>query len=207
MLTLIGSPQSRAFRAVWLLEELRVPYELVDVFPLDPKVFEVNPSGKIPVLQAEGQTISDSLAICTYLADRHNKFTFPAGSPERAVQDSFSLLAANDMEAPLWVRHKHMDILPEKLRVPDIIPSCELDFLQELKTFETRLGNNTHVMGDTFTIADIMAMFVLSWAKAVGLDLGTGKALNYMKNLKQRPAYQKATQIRRQSRPFSEMKR
>ncbi len=207
MLTLTGSPQSRAFRVIWLLEELEIPYELVDVFPREPEAFELSPSGKIPVLEAEGQIITDSLAICTYLADKHNKFTFPAGTIERATQDSFSLLAANDMEAPLWVHRKHTNILPQKLRVPEIIPACEQEFFRELKVFETRLGNSTHVMGDTFTIADIMSMFVLAWAKAVGFDMGKGPTLRYMNNLKQRPAYQKAVQIRRDSRPFSEMQR
>ncbi len=207
MLTLIGSSRSRAFRVLWLLEELQVPYELIEIFPHEPKALELNPSGKIPILQTEGQIITDSLAICNFLADRHKKFTFKPGTTERARQDSVSLLAANDMEAPLWLHRKHTFNLPQKQRVPQILLACKKDFSQELKTFETRLGDNAYVMGDTFTIADIITMFVLAWAKLIEFEMGSGKARHYMENLKQRPAYQRAVQIRRQSRPFSEMKR
>ena len=62
--------------------------------PHSEQVLARNPSGKIPVLVDGGTTVTDSTAIMTYLADRHGRLTFPAGTVERARQDGYTGLAA-----------------------------------------------------------------------------------------------------------------
>ncbi|HAV60481.1 MAG TPA: glutathione S-transferase, partial [Planktomarina temperata] len=37
-----------------------------------------NPSGKVPALVVDGEVLPDSVAIMSFLSDRHNALTFPA---------------------------------------------------------------------------------------------------------------------------------
>src|SRR6059058_843193 len=56
MIKLYGVPQSRAMRALWMLEELGLPYENVKVNfatgdTRKPEYLRINPNGHIPALQ------------------------------------------------------------------------------------------------------------------------------------------------------------
>lgn len=69
-------PYSRAANVVWMLEEVGVPYELawVDIMKGEHKTEAyraMNAMGKLPVLVDEGVAISESAAIGVYLADRY----------------------------------------------------------------------------------------------------------------------------------------
>ena len=76
-LTLIGTPKARPFRNVWMLEEMQLPYSLLPAFPRSPEVLALNPSGKVPILQHGGFSMTESAAINTYLGD-----TFRGQIPE-----------------------------------------------------------------------------------------------------------------------------
>ena len=74
---LFWSPQTRSTRALWILEEAGVDYEreLVDI--QDPKrentaeFLEASPMGKVPALVDGDVSMSESAAICLYVADRY----------------------------------------------------------------------------------------------------------------------------------------
>ena len=106
MYEIIGFPRTRAMRVIWLLEELGEPYEIDPAMPQSDKVRSVNPSGKVPVLMEDDEPITDSVAICTYLADKHGRFTFPAGTLKRARQDSFTQFGVDVLEGALWTAAK-----------------------------------------------------------------------------------------------------
>ena len=58
---IFGSPQSRAFRAIWAAREMGVDYELADY--KTPDFAKVNPNAKIPALQDGDLTLFESMAI------------------------------------------------------------------------------------------------------------------------------------------------
>ena len=67
---------SRSFRALWALEEVGAAYELISLsFPpreTSPDYLGINPLGTVPFL-VDGETrMTESAAICQYLADRHS---------------------------------------------------------------------------------------------------------------------------------------
>ena len=62
------APNSRAVRAVWLFEELGLPYELVtfklgDKTMRSPDYLKVHPMGRVPALEDGDVTIFESGAI------------------------------------------------------------------------------------------------------------------------------------------------
>jgi glutathione S-transferase len=85
--------RTRAVRAVWMMEELGVPYERVRIDIRDeqsranPAFRAASPMGKVPALEDGAVRIWDSGAICAYLADQYPAAQLaPAiGSPDRGA--------------------------------------------------------------------------------------------------------------------------
>lgn len=196
MYTLVGSPKSRAFRVIWMLEELGVEYEVEAVGPRSPEVIALNPSGKLPVLKDGNDIIIDSTAIIQYLADKHNKFTYATGTIERAHQDSFTHFALDDLDGILWNTAKHSFVLPEELRASGVEAAAKHDFAKSLVNLEKRLGDNEYIMGDTFTVPDIIIGHCYGWAMTVKFDWPDGKLKDYVERVRLRPAFVRTNEIR-----------
>ena len=129
MYTLIGNPKTRAGRVMWMLEELGVNYEINPCNPHDPAVVAVNPTGKIPALIDGDLAINDSTAILLHLGDKHQKLTYPLGSPERAKMMSVIFFATDAIEQPLWTFAKHSFVYPEEVRALEAVrPAARHEF-------------------------------------------------------------------------------
>ena len=192
MYKVIGNSRNRTMRVYWALEEMGLEYEMVLVSPGSKEVREINPSGKVPCLIVEGQTIFDSVAIIQYLADKHGQLTFSAGTIERAQQDSFTQFCCDEVDGTLWMAAKNSFAHPEEHRVPAIKPTAKYEFAKAMKTLEARLGDNEFVMGNTFTIPDLLLGHCSNWAKGAKFDIPEGKVAEYFKRVTNRPAYQRA---------------
>lgn len=197
MYTLVGFPKTRAFRVLWMLEELGVDYEINPAAPRSPEAKKYNPSGKVPALVVGDDVIIDSVAICQFLADTHNALTAPAGTVDRARQDSWTQFAMDDIELPMWVYSKHAFILPEDLRSEAAQKACKFDFDLAMDAFAERLGSNTYVMGETFTVPDLLLGHCGKWAQnGPGWKLPSGPVADYFARVVDRPAYQRADNVR-----------
>ncbi|PCI03988.1 MAG: glutathione S-transferase [Hyphomicrobiales bacterium] len=196
MYTLVGSVKSRAFRVLWMLEELGVEYKVEGVGPHSPEILAVTPSGKLPVLKDDDDIVIDSTAIIQYLADKHNKFTFATGTIERAHQDSFTCFALDDLDGILWNAAKHSFVFPEELRASGVKAAAQYDFAKSLETLEKRLGDNEYIMGDTFTVPDIIITHCYGWATSSKFDWPDGKLKDYVERVRLRPAFVRAQEIR-----------
>ena len=72
--TLYSNPMSRGRTVQWLLDELGAPYEvkLIDLAKGEqktPQYLAINPMGKVPAIVHRGVVVTESAAICVYLAD------------------------------------------------------------------------------------------------------------------------------------------
>lgn len=196
MYKVVGTPQSRAGRVIWLLEELGEPYEIVPAKPHDDEARACNPSGKVPALiEDDGSVLLDSVAICQYLADKHQQFTSKAGTLARARQDSFTQFAVDDLETPLWTAAKHSFVLPKEHRVREVKPACKWEFGRALLVLENRLGSGPYVMGEKFTLADLLLVNCVRWAKAAKFDPPPERIADYVAQISERPAAQRAIAI------------
>lgn len=189
MYDLYGSLKTRAFRVAWLLEELNQPYTLHPVMPGSPDLDDVNPARKVPVLVANGTPIADSMAIMTYLADVHGDLTYPAGTLDRARQDACSNLILDEFDAVLWTAARHTFVLPKDKRHPEVKPSLRWEFDRNLTRFMDRIEGDW-VMGDRFTVADILLTQCLDWAQAANFDASGAKVTAYADRARARAGYQ-----------------
>jgi len=201
MYTLIGSPATRAFRVIWCLEELGLEqgkdYEIVPAMPGGDDIKNVNPSGKVPALVVGDDVIIDSGAISQFLADKPGVLTFPAGTIERAKMDSFVHLAVDEFDHACCVWAKHDWIYPEGLKAENVKPACALEFKKAMQHLEGRLGDNKYVMGDTFTVPDIILGQCAGWAERMcKFEIPEGKVADYFKRVTRRKGFIKAMRVR-----------
>ncbi|WP_293573858.1 glutathione S-transferase family protein [Phaeobacter sp.] len=187
MYTVIGTPMTRSFRVLWTLEELAQPYELAPYKPQSADVLALNPSGKVPVLIEEGEAITDSTAIVTYLADKHGQLTAPAGTLARAKQDAVTQFLLDELDAVLWTAARHSFILPEDKRIPEVKASLKWEFSNALERLDTRM-EGPFLMGEDFTIADIICTHCLNWAFAAKFPIESERLLDYLNQTRRRPA-------------------
>ncbi|TMV04892.1 glutathione S-transferase family protein [Ruegeria sediminis] len=188
MYKVYGSLLSRTSRVLWLLEELGQEYEFIKAGPHDPKVLALNPSGKVPVLVDGDTVITDSSAILFYLADKHGQLTYPAGTTERAQQDSLFFALLDEFDALLWTKARHGFVLPEDKRVPQVSDSLKWEFDRNFGRMGERF-KGPFLQGDKMTIADILCVHCMSWAKSAGFPMNSDVLKAYGKEMRNRPAY------------------
>lgn len=192
MYTVIGTVQSRALRVLWMLEELGQSYDHVSAAPRSEGVVAFNPAGKVPVLIADGTPITDSTAIIQFLADHHGAFTHPAGTLDRARQDSLTQFLLDEFDAALWMAARHSFILPEELRMAGIKNTLRWEFERSQHTLVQRMGEGEFVMGDVMTVPDIILTHCLTWALSAKFPIVEHRLSAYLDRMQARPALQRA---------------
>ncbi len=189
----IGSTKSRALRVLWALEEMSLDYEHVSAPPRSDAVLKFSPAGKVPVLVSDGVPISDSVAIMTYLADKHGALTFPPGTLERARQDSLTQFIVDEFDQVLWTAARHSFILPEERRVPAVKDSLKWEFERSQKALIPRMAEDgPFLMGETMTIADILLAHCGGWAITAKFPIIEPQLREFVSMMRDRPAFARA---------------
>lgn len=187
-----GSPISRMTRVTWLLEELGEPYELKKARLGSDDLAGLSASGKGPVLVDGDFVLTDSAAICLYLAEKHgDKGLGPRDARERALMESWMFWALSEFEVPMWVKLKHRVLLPEEQRL-DIKAWVTADFARESAVLEKRLAGKEYAMGDRFTCVDIVVGHCGNWARSGKFEIASDAVNSYLDRVLTRPAFRRA---------------
>lgn len=192
MITLYGSAKTRAFRVLWLLEELGLAYDQKPVPPHAPELRDLSPLGKVPVMTDGDAVLTDSTAILTYLADGAGAFTHPAGTTARAQQDAMTHFVLDEMDGVLWTAAKHSFVLPEDKRVAGVKETLGWEFHRAVERLMDLKGDAPYLAGDTPTIPDILACHCGGWAVVAKFGLQNDAFKAYGTSLRERPAYERA---------------
>ena len=195
MYKVIGNTNTRAMRVLWAMQEIGLNYNHLRVNARSPEALKANFSGKVPSLDVDGIIINDSTAIITYLADKYNKLTFLPGTIERAQQDSFTQFILDELDAVLWTAARHSFVLPKELRVSEVKDTLRWEFAKSIKTLELRMGDGPNLMGEKFTIPDIILTHIGGWARVAKFDIPDGKLREYFRRQIKRPAYISAIKV------------
>jgi glutathione S-transferase len=188
----IGGTKSRTLRVLWMLAEIGQPYTHVPSAPRSDDVKSFNPAGKIPVLVSDGVPITDSVAIMTFLADRHDRLTFAPGTLDRARQDSLTNCIIDEFDAVLWTAARHSFVLPEDKRLPAIKDSLKWEFDRAQSNFVSRMAEDgPFLMGPKITIPDLLLAHCLGWALNAKFPVQADFA-DYARRMRARPAYVRA---------------
>ncbi|MEM9060927.1 MAG: glutathione S-transferase family protein [Pseudomonadota bacterium] len=192
MYRVVGLPRTRTMRVLWMLEELEQPYEIDPARPHSQEVVAGNPGGKVPVLHDGDGIISDSVAICTYLADKHGQVTHPAGTLARARQDAVTQFCIDEVEGALWTAAKNSFVNPEEHRAGAVIPVTKFEFAKAMDTLAQHLDGKAFVAGDMFTIPDLLLGHCARWARNAKFEIPDGPVAEYLGRVQKRPALARA---------------
>lgn len=202
MKKLYGMPNTRSFRALWALEEVGASYtyELIHLGKGEGQSSafqQLNPAGKLPVLQDGGLVLTESAAICTYLADcyPHKELAPEAGSADRACYNQWCFFVLSELEQPLWTMGKHKFALPKEHRVRDILPTAAFEFERAAKLLARGLDGRIFLVGERFTMADLLATHTLMWARAFKVEHGISALDSYLERNCRREAFVRATVV------------
>ena len=192
---LYWSPQTRSTRAIWMVEEAGLEYELelVDIRGEDRHDSEefraASPMGKVPALVDGDAAMSESAAICLYLADR-----YCAGTLAPALDDP------DRGKFLYWLMYTPAVVEPAMSEnfsgaEPNRARSGWGDYELMIETLENGLGDNTWILGDQFTAADVMLGSSMVFMRAFGMLPDSATLSAYADRSLARPAYAKAMAI------------
>jgi glutathione S-transferase len=198
MITLYHCFNARSFRPLWALEELGVPYAL-KMLPFPPRVLakpylEENPLGTIPLMLDGATRMTESSAICQYLADRYGQGTLgvPVEDPAYGAYLNYLHFGEATLTFPQTLVLRYGRFEPPERRQPQVAEDYGKWFLARLKAALPALEGG-YVCAGRFTAADISVGYALLLADQVGLgDRLPEEARAYWEALKARPGYERA---------------
>lgn len=194
-LVLYTNPQSRGRMAHWMLEELGLPYKTVWLeYPAmkDAAYLAINSMGKVPALKHGDAIVTETPAICAYLADCFpaQKLIPPAGHPSRAAYFRWLFFAAGPLEAAVTAKAMGWQLEEGRQRMAGFGT-----YADALNAIEQALLPGPHICGEQFSAADVYVGSHLGW----GLMFGTVEKRPvfeaYVQRLYARPAAIRANQI------------
>ena len=97
------NPQSRGQIARWMLEEVGAPYRVEPVRYGDemksPSYRQINPMGKVPAIRHGDQVVTETAAICAYLADAFPEAGLAPPVDQRGAYYRWLFFGAGPLEA------------------------------------------------------------------------------------------------------------
>ncbi len=201
MITLYGIAASRAFRCLWMLEELALDYrhepiDYRDHAALDAADYRaLNPNGRIPTLVDGELVLWESLAINLYLARRYGKQAglWPDDIEDEGRAYQWSFWVMGEVEHPLLTVLMHQRLLPQDRRDPERAARNRGILRQPFSILERALSQHDWLAGDRFTAADLNVAATLSWARPARLSLKDWPTLDaWLSRCLDRPARKRA---------------
>jgi glutathione S-transferase len=195
-LILYTNPMSRGRIARWMLEEIGQPYktEILDYATTmkAPAYLAVNPMGKVPALRHDGTVVTETAAICAYLADAFPQTGLapPPGDRLRAPYYRWLFFCAGPVEAALTNKALGVVVPPERERM---IGYGNVGLV--VKTLEEALSGVSYLAGDSFTAADLYVGAQIGYGMMFGTIEKRPALEQYWQRISSRPAFVRANEI------------
>lgn len=196
MLKIYGSQKSRTFRVLWLLDELDMQYDHISLNFTDgdhrsAEFLKINPSGKVPVLVDGDQIIHESSAILLHIMEKYGQNTaLEVKSENRTKLYQWLFYGSSELEQGLWTAARHSFVYPVERRIKDAVLWGQEEFKSQLNYLSKMLGGQSYLLGEQFTIADILIAQILLWAtqqQKIEIDFENLKA--YLERCVSRPKF------------------
>jgi len=200
MIDLYTAPTPNGYKVSILLEELKLPYNVVSI-ELEKKeqkkteFLKLNPNGRIPIIvdhENNDFTVFESGAILIYLAEKSGKSlsSDPNGRSVTLQWLMFQMGGIGPMQGQAHVFYRYA---PEKIEYA--IERYQKETLRLYTVLDTQLKEHEYLSGD-LSIADIATWPWVRSYRWAGLDIENLPHLQRWLNvLAERPAFQKGIEV------------
>ncbi|WP_395647602.1 glutathione S-transferase family protein [Terricaulis sp.] len=169
-LTFYTNPMSRGRIIRWMLEEVGQPYNTeilgYGTSMKSAQYLAINPMGKVPAIKHGDTVVTESAAICAYLADAfpQAKLAPASGSKERGPYYRWLFYGAGPVEA-MASNHALGVVIPDDKRGMVGYGSRQ----DVIDVLDKALSGRDYLAGPSFTAADLYVGAQIGW----GLQFGT----------------------------------
>jgi glutathione S-transferase len=195
-LILYTNPMSRGRIARWMLEEVGQPYktEVLDYASTmkGPPYLAINPMGKVPALRHGDAVVTETAAICAYLADAFPQAGLapPPGHRLRAPYYRWMFFGAGPFESASSNKALGVVVPPERERMMGYG-----NIALVLNTLEDAVSQAHYLAGDNFTAADLYVGSQLGFGMMFGMIEKRPAFEQYWQRLSNRPACLRAKEL------------
>jgi glutathione S-transferase len=190
------NPQSRGRIARWMLEEVGQPYqtEILDYATTmkAPAYLAVNPMGKVPALRHGEIVVTETAAICAYLAD-----AFPGarlaplpGDRQRGPYYRWLFFSAGPIEAAVSNKALGFVVPAERERM---IGYGNIEHV--MSALERAVSASDYLAGDSFTAVDLYVGSQLGFGMMFGTIEKRPAFERYWQRISARPACKRAREL------------
>jgi len=198
VITVYGSPPTRAMRVIWMLEEMGLPYEVhpvaFDKRLSDPDFLEASPTGSFPGMRDGDVRMMESCAILEYLGTKYGPTPLVPKSSDPSYPTYIAYLHFGEasLSAPLNVTIATRFFAPADQKENWASQFAIDSFVRKSAALLRPLARSPYVAGGTFTAADISCGFALGLARFLGVEERLDPKLReYLGRLAERPAFQR----------------
>lgn len=193
-LILYTNPMSRGRIARWMLEEAGAPYrtEILDYGTTmkAPAYLAINPMGKVPAIVHRGHVVTESAAICAYLADAFPAAGLAPAPSERADYYRWLFFAAGPLEYAATNRALGFEPSPDKQRMMGYG-----NYAAVVDTLDRVVAARPYLAGANFSAVDVYVGSHLMWGMQFGTIEKRPAFETYCARLSERPAHLRATEL------------
>jgi len=193
-IVLYHHPYTRAANVVWMLEEVGVPYQLkyLDLQAGEhkrPEIMALNPMGKVPILQDDKATVTESAAIGLYLADRYalGKLAPALDNPDRGTYLRWSVFAPSVIEPGSMAKAANWTFRESNAGFGN--------YESMIGCMQSAIGGRKWLLGEQFSMADAIFGGTVSYMLRFKLLEPLPEFTSYSERIEQRPARQRANAI------------
>lgn len=167
---------ARSFRVLWAAAAGHIPIDLVTLhFP--PRVkqrdyLSINPLGTIPAFVTGGTVMTESMAICEYLAARHPEARLAVAPDEADFAAYLNWVHQGEatLSFPQAIILRYSRFEPEDKRLPQVVEDYTRWLFARLRGVEAALADGrTYLCAGRLTLADISVAYALLLAGYLGL--------------------------------------
>ncbi|MEM7504309.1 MAG: glutathione S-transferase family protein [Pseudomonadota bacterium] len=196
MLTIYHARFTRGFRAIWVCEELAVPYQVVPVdfspvYRATPEWRAINPVGKVPAMRDGDFTMYESGAMMQHIVDAYGngRLQPPIGSHSHAHYLQWCWFAESTLSRPLG------EITNHRREFPEPIEACMEEMRARarlcVQALSDHLLERTYMVDETFSGADIMVTHSMrGFVAHCPDDVLPDSMQRYLALVQARPAFQ-----------------
>ena len=194
MITLYTNPMSRGQMARWMLHEVGAEHETVlldyGTTMKDTAYLAINPMGKVPAIVDDGHVVTETAAICAYLAERFPDAGLAPTEAERADYYRWLFFAAGPLEAA-WTARAFGYEPNEQQQISAGYGTMD----RVLEVLLAKFERDDYVCGARMTAADVYLGGEILFGQQFGFIPKEGSLLDYGERMAARPAYQAAKAI------------